>query len=96
MKPRKEVPAKRNTRAIARRLFPTWPRHKLAAWVLARLRVDGGTYRFPVGAKHFETEIPHFLRTLPPGPPLEIVDSPFDKRVRGVRLVAGLVSGRKR
>jgi hypothetical protein len=28
-----------NTRALARSLFPSWPRRRLARWVLARLRV---------------------------------------------------------
>lgn len=84
MKLRPSDPSPRNTRAQARRLFPKWPRGRQARWVLSRLRVDSGVWCHPIGGEHAELEVPRFLRTLPPGPPLEIVG---DTRLK--RLVSG-------
>jgi hypothetical protein len=85
---------KRSSLELRRRsrvLFPQCTRHMRAQWVLARIRVDGGTWKFPIGARHVESpDVPLFLRRLPPGPPLEIVDSAFDKRRKAFRFVKAL------
>lgn len=57
--------APRNTRAEARRLFPAWPRSMQAKWVVAKLRTRSGTWRFPIGSKAIEFDLPDFLRALP-------------------------------
>jgi hypothetical protein len=75
-----------NTRADARRLFPTWTRKAQARWVLAKLRTRGGVWATRIGIKHVESPdyIPEFVHRLPAGPRLVIVDDYHD-RVRKVR-----------
>lgn len=97
----KAIPKKPSTTALARRLFASpeakakgiaWPRPRLARWVLARLRVDSGTWRFPISEKHMDSaEAPISLRKLPPGPPLEITETVSDKRRKIFRYVKGFV-----
>lgn len=87
-----KIKAIRNTRALARSLFPAWPRSRQARWVLSRLRVDSGTWRFPLGEKHIDDQESFTsLRKLPPGPPLEIPESGCDKRRKALRYVKGFV-----
>jgi hypothetical protein len=84
-----------NLRQRSRVLFPEWTTHMRAQWVLSKMRVAKGRWSMPIGERHSATEIPNFLRTLPPGPPLEIKEDAFDKRVKSGRFVARLVGGRK-
>lgn len=86
---------KRNTRTLARRLFPTWTRRKQAEWTLARMRVDRGTYRFPIGERHVDIYFPEFLRKLPFGPPIEIVDTPYDLRMKGQHAIRAIFGRRE-
>lgn len=87
----------RNTRSLARRLFPTWNRREQAKWVLAKLRVDGGTWKYPVGEKFIDSAgIPEFLRSLPRyGPPIEVVDTAYDLRMKGQRIVQQVFRSRR-
>jgi hypothetical protein len=77
--------------AASRRLFPAWPWSKRKQWCLARIRVDRGTWRFPLGEKYIEPDVPEFLRKLPPGPPLETVITIFDRKVRALRFASGML-----
>lgn len=90
-RPVEPLPAPRNTRALARRLFPQWPRHKQAEWALAKLRVLSGTWRFPIGIKAQADLTPDFLRALPPGDHLDVTPDRRDRVVAIKRFAKGML-----